>query len=255
MKIKKAVVLSFFSPSVLLRKGVRNECSRRQVVDELLELEKERNILRKRLTRNEEKQRMLVLGLEEDSRPDTFWNEARERGIWLVGLLTAQSVSSIVLEANEQIISEHPTIIFFLTMLVGAGGNAGNQAAVRVVRNLAVAPDETKIQLELRREIRMALILSFVVSLVGILRVLATPAASLPEAIAITSALFVIVSSSILLGASLPFLLQSLNAGPANAATSIQVIMDILGVFLTCLISTFLLTLLSPTFESAFAYT
>ena len=44
----------------------------------------------------------------------------------MVGLLAAQSASSLVLETNEAVIQRHPVIVFFLTMLVGAGGNAGD---------------------------------------------------------------------------------------------------------------------------------
>ena len=35
------------------------------------------------------------------------------------------------------LLEEFPIIVYFLTMLVGAGGNAGNQAAVLVIRGLA----------------------------------------------------------------------------------------------------------------------
>jgi len=42
-----------------------------------------------------------------------------------------QSFSGLILSRNEALLSDHPVIIFFLTMLVGAGGNAGNQASVR----------------------------------------------------------------------------------------------------------------------------
>jgi cation transporter-like permease len=42
-----------------------------------------------------------------------------------------QSFSGIILSRNEALLADHPVIIYFLTMLVGAGGNAGNQASVR----------------------------------------------------------------------------------------------------------------------------
>ena len=42
-----------------------------------------------------------------------------------------QSLSGFILAKNEALLENHPVIIFFLTMLVGAGGNAGNQASVR----------------------------------------------------------------------------------------------------------------------------
>ena len=66
------------------------------------------------------------------------WAESlQSRATWLIGLLIAQSCSSFILADNEDLLATHPTILLFLTMLVGAGGNAGNQASVRLIRGLA----------------------------------------------------------------------------------------------------------------------
>lgn len=61
----------------------------------------------------------------------SFGAALRDRAYWLVGLLVMQSCSGIILARNEALLANHPIIIYFLTMLVGAGGNAGNQASVR----------------------------------------------------------------------------------------------------------------------------
>lgn len=45
-----------------------------------------------------------------------------------------QSSSSVILERFDPLIRAHPVVIYFLTMLVGAGGNAGGQSTVLVVR-------------------------------------------------------------------------------------------------------------------------
>lgn len=55
---------------------------------------------------------------------------------WLLGLLVLQSTSSFVLESYQQLIKENLVVTVFLTMLVGAGGNAGNQSAIKVIRGL-----------------------------------------------------------------------------------------------------------------------
>ena len=62
-----------------------------------------------------------------------------------------------------------------------------------------------------------------------------------PETMAITIALFSIVFFSIVFGATLPLLLKRIGTDPAHSSTSIQVIMDILGVVFTVGISTVLL--------------
>lgn len=55
---------------------------------------------------------------------------------WLLGLLVLQSSSSVVLVKYEALLREHLFVTLFLTMLVGAGGNAGNQSAIKVIRGL-----------------------------------------------------------------------------------------------------------------------
>lgn len=62
---------------------------------------------------------------------ESIYGCVKERAGWLVGLLILQSMSSFILAQNEALLEEHMVIIRFLTMLVGAGGNAGNQASVR----------------------------------------------------------------------------------------------------------------------------
>eukprot|EP00970_Alexandrium_tamarense_P018927 scaffold13564_cov128-Alexandrium_tamarense.AAC.18 len=61
----------------------------------------------------------------------SFTDALKSRAYWLVGLLALQSCSGFILSRNEALLQDHPVIVYFLTMLVGAGGNAGNQASVR----------------------------------------------------------------------------------------------------------------------------
>ncbi len=80
----------------------------------------------------------------------------------------------------------------------------------------------------LYRELRMAVALSSIISIAGFVRAVAfqTP---LPETVAVTLALGVIVLSSVCLGAVLPLGLQRIGVDPAHSSTTIQVVMDILG--------------------------
>ena len=42
----------------------------------------------------------------------------------------------MVLDLYQDLLRNHLVITLFLTMLVGAGGNAGNQSAIKVIRGL-----------------------------------------------------------------------------------------------------------------------
>lgn len=194
----------------------------------------------------------------------SFISAIYERGSWLAFLLVFQSFSSIILVANEGLLAEHPNIIFFLTMLVGAGGNAGNQAAVRVIRGLAVGSITNRSRGKfLRSEVGMAVALSCSVGFVGFLRAMLSFRTTTLETMAITMALVSIIFISVLAGALLPFILQYFKFDPAHSSTTIQVqisriphlilscfilgryqvIMDILGVLITCAVATWILSL------------
>ncbi|GKZ00007.1 hypothetical protein MPSEU_000954100 [Mayamaea pseudoterrestris] len=174
--------------------------------------------------------------------PSVSFGEAlRDRAYWLVGLLVLQSLSGFILSRNEALLENHPFIIFFLTMLVGAGGNAGNQASVRVIRGLALETlnEETQ-KAFLVRELKMAGCLSAILSLVGFLRasLFHTP---FLESLAVTASLSAIVFTSVCLGAVLPLILKRVGVDPAHSSTTIQVAMDILGVYIAVFVSKLIL--------------
>ncbi len=164
----------------------------------------------------------------------SFFSALFERSGVLIMLLILQSLSSIVLEFNEELLETNPALIFFLTMLAGAGGNAGNQASVRMIRGIALGIVKTPSTIAkiILREVFMAFSIAIVLCLVCFLRVVFSQQASLSESIVITVAIFFIVLISIILGASLPLLLVMLKVDPAHSSTLIQVLMDISGVLI-----------------------
>jgi Mg/Co/Ni transporter MgtE len=83
----------------------------------------------------------------------------------------------------------------------------------------------------------MAVTLTAILSTAGCLRAVLLTGTNLSETIAITSSLALIVFTSICLGAILPLLLQRMKLDPAHSSTTIQVVMDILGVVFTVQVS------------------
>jgi Mg/Co/Ni transporter MgtE len=146
-------------------------------------------------------------------------------------------MSSFIISYNEALLKRHIVIVQFLTMLVGAGGNAGNQATVRVIRGLAtgtISPSNT--QAFIRNELLIGLCLSIILGVTGCLRALAF-SVPLPETICITTALLMIVIISVAIGATLPLGMKHVGIDPAHSSTTIQVLMDILGVTITVYVS------------------
>jgi Mg/Co/Ni transporter MgtE len=172
-----------------------------------------------------------------------------------VVLMLLQSASSFILDYFQELLKQNVVITLFLTMLVGAGGNAGNQCAVHVIRGLA-----TK-QISGSREVVWKLLVSellaggltaAVMCFIAFFRVrgmsflLEAPTSLMEtgmnveiahtDAIAIAGSLFIIVLSSTVIGTLLPLGMFCVGLDPAHAGPSIQVVMDVMGVAITCLV-------------------
>lgn len=169
-----------------------------------------------------------------------FWHRAG----WLVALLMFQSTSSFILERFDPLLHRHPVVVYFLTMLVGAGGNAGGQSTVLVVRRLALEKHSeskthgshgTGLHIVLD-QVGLGFRLACLLCAVSMLRCWLFQVVGL-EMLAICMSIFCIVFTSSLLGSALPLILKRCGSDPAHAGAAIQVVMDITGVFLTCVIA------------------
>ena len=190
------------------------------------------------------KEREPLLGLgafHEGGLPPTFWQRWRKRSAVLIALLIFQSCSSFILSSYEVLLQRHSVIVFFLTMLVGAGGNAGNQAAVLVIRGLATGEINSRNAASyVLSEFKMAVCISTLMVGAGYMRVILFGYSEL-DALAISASLLVIVLSSVIIGCTLPLLLHRMHLDPAHAGATIQVIMDLAGVCITCLVCSLML--------------
>lgn len=193
----------------------------------------------------------LVRKISDDLDTDTeslhkFWHRAG----WLILLLMCQSTSSVILEHFELLIRSHPVVIYFLTMLVGAGGNAGSQSTVLVVRQLALAavgkrkgeaPDDRFLLRNIvASEVSVGARLALVLFLGTFVRCVLFQVRG-EECLAICLSMLAIVFVSTVVGAALPLFLNRMRLDPAHAGATIQVIMDISGVTLTCVVSSLIL--------------
>lgn len=188
-----------------------------------------------------------ICEIDTESSNEMLLSEAWNRGRWLLGLLVLQSMSSFVLDWYQQLLRDHLVVTLFLTMLVGAGGNAGNQSAIKVIRGLATGSLNTTSPVILRtlaQQTLIGVILGTGLACGGFFRVYLTNG-SIISSFAISASLFLIVVSSVFTGTALPFALARLGIDPANAGTSIQVVMDVSGCLITCFTCNLLLNQLA----------
>lgn len=166
-----------------------------------------------------------------------IWTLVWQRTPWLVGLLLLQSISSFILAGYKEVVDKYFIISMFLTMLIGTGGNAGNQSSALVVRGLALGQMTRKNSFKvLMREFGISVLMASILVFFSFARVYSFNK-SFISAFAVSAALFVIIIVSMFLGTLLPILFERLDIDPAHsAAPFLATLMDILGVLIYCFV-------------------
>lgn len=171
-----------------------------------------------------------------------LWRLVWQRGAWLIGLLILQSFSSFILSSYSTMLNAYTIIAVYLTMLIGTGGNAGNQSATIVIRGLTTGELSRRNGLRvLFREFSVSLVMALLLMSVSFVRVY-WACNDIMSAFVISFSLFLIVVTSMVLGACIPLLLERFNVDPAHsAAPFLSTLMDILGVLIYCFVCSRLL--------------
>jgi len=166
-----------------------------------------------------------------------------QRFPWLLMLMIVQSVSGFVLQGFEDLIAQHLILAQFLTMLVGGGGNSSGQTVAELVKRLSKAElrwvDTPRILL---REIAVGALLALGLGLAAFprVRLLSKTATSL-DALAIAVSYMLIVLMANAVGVGVVMVLNRCGLAAVGAPPVVQVIVDVLGITLTCLVSTVIL--------------
>lgn len=155
----------------------------------------------------------------------------RARLPWLLALVFMNVFSGAGIALFEHTIVAVASLVFFLPLLIGSGGNAGAQAATLMVRDMAVGDVRMRDWFSLlRKEFLISLLLGLTMAL-GVMFVANFRAPEVLVPVGLTMVCTVLFGS--LVGMSLPFLLTRLKLDPATAsAPLVTSIADIGGVMI-----------------------
>jgi magnesium transporter len=153
------------------------------------------------------------------------------RVFWLTALVFMNVFSGAAISSFEHVIEYSVSLVFFLPLLIGSGGNAGAQSATLMIRSLATGDVETTDWLRL---LSKELIVSLLLGVTMALGVAIIASFRSPEIILVVSGTMILtVMAGSLIGLLLPFVFTKLNLDPATAsAPLITSIADICGVMI-----------------------
>ncbi|NPV04702.1 MAG: magnesium transporter [Syntrophaceae bacterium] len=155
-----------------------------------------------------------------------------KRVTWLASLLGISVVTTGILSAQADTLNSAIALAFFIPLLIGTGGNTGNQSATLMIRALATGDIREGQWLgALLREVGIGILLGATMGLAS--WVLGFFKGDARIALIVSLAMVSIVLTSSILGVILPVILQRLRVDPAVASNPlIASVMDILGLLI-----------------------
>lgn len=138
---------------------------------------------------------------------------------WLIILMVAYVFTGMIITSFEGTLSQVISLVAYMPMLMGTGGNTGSQAATLIIRGLATDEVETSdIGKVLWKEVRVGLIIGVLLSALNFLRIVLIDGNPPMVAFTVCSAMIGIVIFAKVLGSMIPLVVKKLGADPALIA-------------------------------------
>ena len=159
----------------------------------------------------------------------TVMEHVKSRIPWLMFLMLSATITQMIMNSYESAMVLMPQLAGFIPMLTGTGGNCGSQSSTLVIRGLSIGEIEFKDVFKvLFKEVRVAAIISLILSLVNGIRIILMGQGGLLMAltIGVTMACTIVIAKSV--GCVLPILAKKVGLDPAIMATPlISTLVDI----------------------------
>lgn len=194
--------------------------------------------------------------LEDTYFKTSVFNHTKNRLLWLLILMLSSTFTGIIIQRYEIAISAIPTLVAFIPMLMGTGGNCGAQASAIIIRGLALGEIKSKDYFKaVWKELRISLLIGLALSAVNTARLFIMYGAHFGnDEVSASTLLFSIITAIALigtvtiakfLGCSLPILASKLKIDPAlMASPMITTIVDAASVLLYFAVATSMLTII-----------
>lgn len=173
----------------------------------------------------------------------SVWKLWSARVRWLIILIITGSITSSILQGFESVLEAVTALAFYVPVLVGTGGNTGNQSSTLIVRALATRDvtlgDWFRI---MRKELGVGMLLGLTLATLLSIKVLIDGQQNLLVVVGISLGIVVLLANVV--GAMLPLLLRRLRLDPALISNPlIATVTDVTGLVVYLTVARWLLNL------------
>ncbi|MCQ2545596.1 MAG: magnesium transporter [Clostridia bacterium] len=148
------------------------------------------------------------------------FKHVKNRLPWLLFMTVMLMITGTLISQFEHVLSQVITLVAYLPLLMGTGGNTGTQAATLIIRGLSV--DEVDLKdagKVLWKELRVSIILGLILSVFNFLKIILIDGESVMIALTVALSMVMVIVFAKLLGGMLPMLAKKVGVDPALMAT------------------------------------
>lgn len=165
---------------------------------------------------------------EEKYLSTSFFTLSKHRITWLFILMVTSMITGNIIDSFEEVLIAYGALRTFIPMLMGTGGNSGNQSSTLIIRGMATG----EIQLMdwrrvFKKELYVSLLVGSLLAVVNLVRVMVFNKVGFDVAFVVSSTMMLTVMAAMVVGGMLPLLAAKLKLDPAiMAAPLITTIVD-----------------------------
>ncbi len=150
----------------------------------------------------------------------SVWQHFKSRIPWLFVLMCSYIITGGIISSFEALLSNVISLVAYLPMLMGTGGNSGSQSATLVIRGMALGDVELRDAGKVFwKEIRVSFLIGLTLSFLNFIRIYFFDKEGALVALTVCASMLAIVMAAKTIGSMLPMIAKKIGIDPALMAS------------------------------------
>ena len=149
----------------------------------------------------------------------SVWQHVKARLPWLFLLMCSYFITGGIIQSFQDALSQVISLVIYMPMLMGTGGNSGSQSSTLVIRGMATGEIDLGDYLKIIwKEIRVATVVGLALSVINYFRIAFLDHNPPMVALTVCCSMVLVVIIAKLIGAMLPMIAKKIGIDPALMA-------------------------------------
>ncbi len=173
----------------------------------------------------------------------SVFQHIKNRIPWLCLLTVSLMITGAIIAQFEDLMSKVISLVAYMPLLMGTGGNTGTQSATLIIRGMSLGEIELKdVGKVIWKELRISVVIGLILSMINLAKIMIIDKEPFLIALTVSISVLIVVMFAKLIGGLLPMAAKKLNIDPALMATPmISSITDMISVIIYFILGTIIL--------------